>query len=86
MATHKADQVRQPVLFLVVVAAVGLSFVAGEKVGARTAPISSRIAGPACGEARQAPASMPDGAVVPGESNGLPVSSEMGADCNTDYR
>jgi len=86
MATMTAHHVRQPILFLAVLAALGLSFVAGEKVGARGAPISSRLADPVCADARQAPASMPDGAVVAGDSSGVQAASETSADCNTDYR
>jgi hypothetical protein len=48
--TMTAHQFRQPALVVAFLAAVGLSFVAGERVGVRMAPATNRTPALACAE------------------------------------
>jgi hypothetical protein len=85
-STMTAHQYRQPVLIVAFLAAVGLSFVAGERVGIRMAPATNRVAGQACADPGEARAALPDGTPIPGQAGSSRAGAETGPDCNTDYR
>jgi hypothetical protein len=80
-----AHPYRQPALVVAFLAAVGLSFVAGERVGVRMAPATNRTAALACAEMERGEAALPDGAPIRGGA-GAPVAAETSPDCNTGYR
>jgi hypothetical protein len=75
LTVHRAPQ---PLLMAAIVAAIGVSFLAGERVGVRLA--SSRgFSGPQACVAQVEPWGAP-------QAGDAQETSGIGADCNTDYR
>jgi len=74
----------QRYLIAAVVASAALSFVAGEAVGAKLAVAG--LGGAQRGVAASSVASSTDGTLSPASATDAPAATEIGPDCNTNYR
>jgi hypothetical protein len=86
MATLTADRNSRPQVFIAFIAAVGLSFIAGEKVGIGMggkggAPAPTSIAATGGAPSDRAASGLDGAATLQGET-----TEGIGADCNTNYR
>jgi hypothetical protein len=80
----KAGWNPQRYLIAAVVASAALSFVAGEAVGAKLAVAGQ--GGARRGVAASSVASSTEEALFPARAAEAPVATEIGPDCNTNYR